>query len=64
MKIPSIAVVSLIPFLGFVTSCEKKGPAETTGEKIDEVVEDIQDSVDPKGPMEKAGEKVDEALGE
>ena len=62
MKIPIIAVVSAIPFLGFVTSCEKEGPAETTGEKVDEAVENIQDAVDPKGPMEEAGEKVDEAL--
>lgn len=64
MKIPTIAVVSILPFLGFMTSCEKEGPAETTGEKIDEAVEEIKDTVDPKGPMEEAGEKVDEALGE
>lgn len=64
MKLPVIAVVSLVPFLAFVPSCKEKGPAEETGEKIDNAVEEIKDTVDPKGPMEKAGEKVDDALGE
>jgi len=62
MKLPIIAVASLIPILGFLPSCKEKGPAETTGEKIDEAVEEVKDAVDPKGPLEKAGEKVDEAL--
>ena len=64
MKIPSIAVVSLIPFLAFTASCEKKGPAEETGEKIDEAVEEVKDTVDPEGPAENVGEKIDEATGE
>lgn len=63
MKIPVIAIVALVPLLGFLASCEKKGPAEKAGENIDEAIEDVKDAVDPKGPIEKAGEKVDEALG-
>ena len=44
-------------------SCKKKGPAEKTGEKMDEAIENVKDAIDPKGPAEKAGEKVDEVLG-
>lgn len=63
MKIPTIAIVAIVPFLIAVSSCKKKGPAEEAGEKIDEAIENVKDAVDPKGPVEKAGEKVDEALG-
>lgn len=45
-----------------LASCEKKGPAEKAGEKMDKAIEDVKDAVDPKGPAEKAGEKVDKAL--
>lgn len=62
MKKSLIALLAVVPFLAFV-SCEKKGPAEETGEKLDNAIEDVKDSLDPKGPAEKAGEKVDEALG-
>ena len=54
--------VCLVPLLASV-SCREKGPAEKTGEKVDEVIEDVKDKVDPAGPVEKAGEKVDKALG-
>ena len=63
MKIPTPAILAVIPFLGFVTSCKEKGPAEKAGESIDEAIEDVKDAVDPKSPVEKAGEKIDEALG-
>lgn len=45
-----------------LTSCEKKGPAERAGEKLDQAAEKVKDAVDPKGPAEKAGEKIDDAL--
>jgi len=64
MKIPTIAIAAIVPFVIAVNSCKEKGPAEKAGEKIDETVEEIKDTVDPKGPLEEAGEKVDEALGE
>ena len=63
MRIPTIAALSLIPFLGFVSSCKEKGSAEKAGESMDEAIENVKDAVEPKGPVEKAGEKVDEALG-
>ena len=63
MKLSIIAIVALIPLLGFLSSCKEKGPGERAGEKVDKAVESVKDAVDPKGPVEKAGEKVDEALG-
>jgi len=54
-------------------ACEKKGPGEKAGEKIDHAAEEtkegmeeageaVQDKLDPQGPAEEAGEKVDEAM--
>jgi hypothetical protein len=62
MKTTLLLSLCLIPFFATV-SCREKGPAEKSGEKIDEVIEDVKDKVDPAGPVEKAGEKVDKALG-
>ncbi len=62
MKQALLLSLCLIPFIAPLTSCERKGPAETTGEKIDNAAEEIKDAVEPKGPVEKAGEKVDDAL--
>ncbi len=59
----TIVCLCLAPFFLLIPSCEKKGPAENAGEKIDEAIENVKDAVDPRGPVEKAGEKVDEALG-
>ena len=42
-------------------SCEKKGPAEKMGEKLDEAVKSVEEAVDSKGPAEKIGEAVDKA---
>jgi len=53
-------------------ACEKKGPAEKTGEKIDQAAEEtkegmeeageaVKEKLDPQGPAEEAGEKIDEA---
>jgi hypothetical protein len=44
------------------TGCEPKGPAERAGEKIDQGIQNVKDTVDPAGPAEKAGEAVDRAL--
>jgi hypothetical protein len=43
------------------TGCHK-GPAEKAGEKVDDAVQKMKDTVDPPGPAEKAGRKVDKAL--
>lgn len=63
MKKTLIISACLLPLLGAMTSCEKKGPAEEMGEKLDNAGEKMKDAVEPKGPVEKAGEKVDNALG-
>jgi hypothetical protein len=61
LKNLSILSISLLVVTG-LSACEKKGPAEKAGEKIDKAVDKVQDTVNPKGPMEKAGEKVDESV--
>jgi hypothetical protein len=44
-------------------ACERKGPAERAGEKIDKAAQHVRDTVDPpKGPAEKFGRKVDRAV--
>lgn len=45
-----------------LVSCEKKGPAEKVGEKVDEAVKAVEEAVDPKGPGEKVGEAIDKAV--
>jgi len=49
-----------------ITACEKEGPAEKAGEKIDQAIEKTQETVEDKmttqGPAEKAGEKIDETV--
>jgi hypothetical protein len=50
--------VAALPLAG----CEREGPSERAGEKVDRAIDDAKDKLDPKGPGEKAGEKVDDAL--
>jgi hypothetical protein len=48
-----------------VTGCDRDGPAEQVGEKIDDAAEKARDTVDPpKGPLEKAGRKIDRAVND
>lgn len=63
MKTQKIAIAALIPFMFFASSCEKKGPAEEMGEKIDEAAEEMKDAIENDGPLEETGEKIDEAVG-
>jgi hypothetical protein len=42
--------------------CERKGPVERAGEKIDRAVDDVKDAIDPPGPAEKAGKAIDRAV--
>ena len=67
MTFPRITSALLICALGATlcvttAGCERKGPAERAGEKIDNVADKIDDAVDPKGPVEKLGRKVDRAV--
>nr|WP_320116802.1 hypothetical protein [uncultured Desulfuromonas sp.] len=54
-------VMATIVCLG-LTGCEKEGPAEQAGKKIDETIEQTSEAVDAKGLFEKAGEMVDDAV--
>jgi hypothetical protein len=38
-----------------IVACEKKGPAERVGEKLDDAAKDVKDGV------EKAGDKIEDA---
>lgn len=55
MKFMVIAVFGA--FLG-LAGCQKEGPMQKAGEKIDNTVHDATH----EGPMEKAGEKADNAV--
>lgn len=43
-------------------ACEREGPLEKTGEKVDEAVDDITHP--GEGPLEEAGRKVGEKVDE
>ncbi|MDE1174700.1 MAG: hypothetical protein PW790_13685 [Parvibaculaceae bacterium] len=58
-----IAAMAVAPLL-FVAACDDKGPAEKTGEKIDNAAQSVKDAIDPPGPAEKAGRAVDDTLGD
>jgi len=54
-----------------ISGCEKEGPAEKIGEKIDESVEDVKDAAEEagdkltgQGPAEELGEKIDDSVEE
>lgn len=44
------------------TGCERQGPAEQAGKKIDQAVDKMKDVVNPPGPAEKAGKELDRAI--
>jgi len=66
-----MSIVSLVMFLSLTllnSGCDSDGPAENTGEKIDQsyentkdAVEDSADKINGEGPAENAGEEIDEA---
>ena len=49
-----IGICAAMLMLG-MSACQKKGPAETAGEKVDQAVESVKDT------GEKAADKVEEA---
>ncbi len=61
--ISTLVVVTMLGAAGtMMLACEReKGPVEKAGEKVDNVVDNISDAVDPKGPAEKAGRAIDRA---
>jgi hypothetical protein len=63
-KVTTALAFSLAVAVGgaFLSSCEREGPAERAGEKMDESLDKLKEKVDPSGPAEKAGKKVDDAV--
>lgn len=59
-----VCVVLTVAITGIFAGCPEKGPLEKAGERTDEAIEDVKDSLDPRGPLEKAGAKADEAVDE
>jgi hypothetical protein len=48
-----------------VAACEREGPAERAGKKIDKAAEELSKPLKkPEGPLEAAGKKLDEAAKE
>jgi len=54
-----LGVGLLVAALG---GCEREGPMEQTGKKVDEAVENLGEAVKEEGPAERAGKKVDETV--
>jgi predicted small lipoprotein YifL len=55
--------ICLLPLLGSLASCKKKGPLEKAGENLDQAIENASEAINPSGPAEKAGENLDKILG-
>jgi hypothetical protein len=69
MKRSTIGTVLVAGVLGIVTvtgftACERKGPTERAGEKVDNAIDKAKDKLDPAGPAEKAGRKIDKAVND
>jgi hyperosmotically inducible protein len=62
-RLPALALIVFTAL--FATGCEKKGPAEEAGEKIDHAYSEAMDKAEEAGEkIEEAGEKIEEALEE
>lgn len=65
----SYAVLALFTSLLVLGGCERQGPAEAAGERIDEAVEDVRDRagqlydeiIPEPGPAERMGQALDNA---
>ena len=56
-----LAAICLIGIIG----CEKSGPAEKAGARVDEIVDNVKHGDAPlkeKGKMEKVGESIDDTV--
>ncbi len=59
MQSLKVGIIALICSMTFLVGCSE-GPAEKHGEKIDNTLENISDTIQDKGAAQKAGEKLDE----
>ena len=63
----SAAILALLASLLILNGCDRQGPAEKAGARIDEAVQDMKDAVAEPGPAQEAGRALDDAredLGE
>ena len=62
-KAPALALILFAAI--FAYGCEKKGPAEKAGEKIDHAYSEALEKAEEAGEkIEEAGERIEEALEE
>jgi hypothetical protein len=64
MKRHVMMLAAAIALLG-LTGCTGKGPMQKTGERVDEIVDNVEKGDPPlkkKGPMEKMGDSIDDAM--
>ena len=63
-KIATIALGTMAIIGGMFLSigCERQGPAEQAGKKVDQAVEKMKDVAATPGPAEKAGKELDRAV--
>jgi hypothetical protein len=60
-----LALTLILVVAVFAHGCEKKGPAEKAGEKIDHAYSEAMEKAEEAGEkIEEAGEKIEEALEE
>ncbi len=57
----SLALASAVVAGSLASGCERQGPMERAGERVDETMDEAGEAVDPSGPAEDAGERLDEA---
>lgn len=54
-------IALILPLAGGLAACDESGPAEETGENIDDAMD--QGSAFDEGPAEEMGEEMDDATG-
>ncbi|HSN51407.1 MAG TPA: hypothetical protein VLS87_02675 [Woeseiaceae bacterium] len=63
MRVTALAFILIAAV--FAYGCEKKGPAEKAGEKIEHAYSEAKEKAEEAGKkIEEAGEKIEEALDE
>lgn len=58
-RTPILALVSALVLLP-VAGCDREGPAERTGRKVDDAIDELKHP--GEGPLEKSGRKIDDAV--
>jgi hypothetical protein len=51
-------------FVVALGGCEREGPMERTGKKLDEAAESLSEAARKEGPAERAGKQIDKAAEE